>query len=675
MKNALLFLMLPLAAAAAPTSLQFIPTAQQILPMPNGAVLTFGSSLAILDASGNQTASLSATALGTGSSGIAAAAIDGSGNIWIAGGTTSTDFPLIHPLYSKAGGTYSNAFVAKLSPSLNILFSTFVQGQPANGQTNVDAIALDSSGNAYIVGDTNDSNFPVTGPTFGSGTPSATGFQPQTNTFISEISADGSTLLYSRWLGGTGSECVGGSACEGVGPGTIPSVVAVDQSGSVVVAGATSARNFPVTVTPYPNGTDLFVARIAPGGGRLEWSTELTPASIGYPTVQSVAIDSSGNVYVGGTAGSPIAGTPDSLQPTVTRTSGLPNTAFVIKLSPDGTQMLYGTNLGGGTGSRLAGIALDSSGNLWATGCTTSPDFPGLSNVPASGVDFALELNANASALTQINDFLPRTICSYYIAQNRQPVFDSFGRILLLGDTGNLLRWNPDPTATTSAIFGLTNSATPLSMAGGAPGELATFYGVGIGPSQAIVATPDANGNYPTTLGGVTVGFSAGFVTIPARLLYVGPNQINFQVPFALSATTPVIVTTPTGPLAALSFRNLPNIGIFGVINPDGTINSQSNPAPVGSAVAIYATGLGAPEPSSEDGAIATSAENAFLNEVKILNLLGPSQTLPVLYAGTAPTLINGLDQINIQLPARQTPQIEIQTANANSNQISIYTH
>jgi uncharacterized protein (TIGR03437 family) len=136
-----------------------------------------------------------------------------------------------------------------------------------------------------------------------------------------------------------------------------------------------------------------------------------------------------------------------------------------------------------------------------------------------------------------------------------------------------------------------------------------------------------------------------------------------------------VIVTTPTGPLAALQFRNLPNIGIFGVINPDGSINSQSNPAPVGSAVAIYATGLGAPEPSSQDGTISTTADNAFINTVKIDNLLGPSQTLPVLYAGTAPSLINGLDQINIQLPTRQTPEIQIGTTNGNSNQIYIYTH
>ncbi len=212
-------------------------------------------------------------------------------------------------------------------------------------------------------------------------------------------------------------------------------------------------------------------------------------------------------------------------------------------------------------------------------------------------------------------------------------------------------------------------------MAGGAPGELATFYGVGLGPSQGIVGTPDANGSYPTTLGGVTVGFSAGFVTIPARLLYVGPNQINFQVPFALNPTTPVVVTTPTGPLPALSFRNLPNVGIFGVINPDGSVNSQANPAPVGSAVAIYVTGLGAPEPSSQDGTISTNADNAFINAVKIDNLLGPSQTLPVLYAGTAPSLIDGLDQINIQLPTRQTPEIQIGTTNSNSNQIYIYTH
>jgi uncharacterized protein (TIGR03437 family) len=676
-KATLLFLALPLFAAAAPTSLQFIQPATQVLPMSNGALLTYGgSSLFILDASGNQTASLTATAMGSGQSTIAAAAIDATGNIWIVGQTSSGNFPLVHPLYTTAAPTgVPNAFVAKLDPNLNILFSTFLQGQSINGQSGADAIALDNSGNPYIVGGTSDSTFPVTGPTFGAGTPSIAFSNSRGYTFIVELAADGSKLIYSRLLGGTEPSCPnGGSSCFDGGAWATPSAVAVDQTGSVIVGGSTNESDFPVTVTPSP-GFGGFLARIAPGGGQMEWSTEIAQSAfMTGPWIQSVLIDTSGNVYVGGIALGAIKGTPNSLQPT-TATTQIPQTGFVMKFSPDGTQLLYATNLGGANGSHLHGMTFDSSGNVWVTGFTASTDFPGLSNVPASGVDFALELNADASALIRIFSFLPNTTGPILGQQSQQPAFDSTGRLLLLGPTGNLLRWNLDPTATTDAVFALTSSAVPSSMTGVAPGELATIYGVGIGPSTPIVATPDANGNYPTALGGVTVGFSAGFAVIPAPLLYVGPNQINFQAPFALNATTPMIVTTPTGPLPALRVSETNSVGIFGVINPDGSINSQSNPAPVGSAVAIYATGLGAPEPSSQNGAISTTADNAFINAVKIENLLGPTETLPVLYAGTAPTLINGLDQINVQLPSRQTPQIQIATTGANSNQIYIYTH
>jgi uncharacterized protein (TIGR03437 family) len=673
-KISLLLFALASLATAAPTSLQFLPTAARAVPMSNGAILTFGgSSLSIFDASGNQISSLPGTALGSGQTSISGAALDRTGNIWIVGQTTATGFPLVHPLYSQASTTYTNPFVAKLSPSLNILFSTFLEGQPANGLSNADAIVLDGAGNAYIAGDTQDSAFPVTGQIFGAGSPRSS----VTDTFIAEIAADGSQLIYSRLLGGTQPYCpVLGSSCFLSNPVTSPSAIDVDEAGNVVVAGTTHASDFPVTVTLYPSGGKAFVTRIAAGGQKMTWSmlvpqTTRFSASV-FPSVQTVAFDPSGNVFVAGTAIGPITGTPNSLQPTTTTTQ-VPGIGFLLKLSADGTQVIYATNLGGTQTSRLSGIRFDSAGNLWAAGFTSAPDFPGLSNVQASGLDFALELNGDGSALKQIFSFLPDTATQ--IAG-----FDSDGRLLLLGSTGNLLRWNPDPSATTSAVFALTNSALPSSMSGASPGELATIYGAGLGPATGIAATPDANGLYPITMGGVSVGFSVGFALIPAPLLYVGPGQINFQVPFGIDTTTPVVVTTPAGRLPALPVSVRGSVGIFGIVNPDGTVNSQSNPAPTGSIVALYVTGLGAPDKASRNGAISTGANSAFNSVVKIQDL-NTSGTLPVLYAGTAPSLINGLDQINVQLPARATPQVRLSftsadgTITANSNQVFIYTH
>ncbi|HEY4085134.1 MAG TPA: SBBP repeat-containing protein [Bryobacteraceae bacterium] len=640
--------------------------------MSNGAILTYGgTSLAILDASGNQISSLPATALGTGQTYISGEAFDQAGNIWIFGQTDAAGFPLVHPLYSQAGAANPNPFVAKLSPDLKILFSTFLEGQPAKGLTIPYALALDGSGNAYITGDTQDSAFPVTGEIFG--VPNAYA----TDTFITEIAADGSQLIYSRLLGGSSPYCPqAGSSCFTSNPVTIPSAMDVDKAGNVVIAGTTHASDFPVTITLYPSGGKAFVTRIAAGGQKMTWST-LVPQTVQFyasvfPAVQGVAFDPSGNVIVAGTAIGPITGTPNSLQPTAA-TQQLPTTGFVLKLSADGTQVIYATNLGGAQASRLSGIKFDSAGNLWAAGFTSAPDFPGISNVPPSGVDFALELNSDGSGLKQVFSFLPNTATQFI-------GFDSDGRLLLLGSTGNLLRWNPDPAATTSAIFALTNSALPSSMSGASPGELATIYGVGLGPATGIAAAPDANGLYPTTLGGVSVGFTVGTTVIPAPLLYVGPGQINFQVPFGINTTTPMVVTTPTGQLPALPISVRGSVGIFGVVNPDGTVNSQSNPAPTGSFVALYVTGLGAPDAASQDGAISKEANPAFTSDVKI-QLLNSYGTLPVLYAGTAPSLINGLDQINVQLPARATPEVQVSFTSADgktsssSNQVYIYTH
>ncbi len=184
-----------LASAAPPSSLQFVPipnsVARGVVPMPGAGVAVFGSIdnngcvasspgscdqtqiplLSILSADGTPLAALASTALGGGNSTIAGAAIDANGNFWIVGETDSDDFPLVQPLFSQKAAYKQTGFVAKLGPSLNILFSTFLGGQPALGQTNPGCVALDSFGNVFVAGGTNDPNFPATGPVFGVGTP------------------------------------------------------------------------------------------------------------------------------------------------------------------------------------------------------------------------------------------------------------------------------------------------------------------------------------------------------------------------------------------------------------------------------------------------------------------------------------------------------------------------
>jgi uncharacterized protein (TIGR03437 family) len=711
----LVFGFTPIFAIASPpaSSLQFVPApgpaAQGVVAMPGGDVVIFGAVsnpncnviapgscdqtetplLSVLTPSGSQSAVLASSAFGSGNSSIAGVAIDANGNLWVAGETDSDDFPLVHALFTQKPDYQQTGFVAKLDPNLNILFSTFLGGQPSLGQSSPVGIVLDSSGDASIVGITDDPNFPTTAAVFGVGVPfgnvqSSSPQGPVSYTFMTKISANGSSILYSRLMGGNGSPCRSNVSCFQFSVYTRPYAAAVGPDGSLIVAGSTNATNFPVTPNAYPGGAGAFVSRISADGSQLIWSTEFGMFGLGVvppPSFfESVAVDSANEVYLTGHTFEPIPTTPSALQSQAQlQGMGIQGTDFAVKLSSDATQELFATNLTATT----TGVTLDSAGNAWITGNTlystssgkvNPPNFPGLSNIPPSGLDFALELNTTAPALQQIFSFLPPTV-------TQPPAFDSNGNLLLLASAGNLLRLNAASALAAPALFAITDSATEQATASMAPGELVTFYGVGLGPSIGISGVPDQSGFYPTVLGGVTVEIN----NVAAPLLYVGPNQINFQVPFlgrvgpnlfSVPTTYTVVVTTPTGALPTLQPQMLGSVGIFGVVNEDGTINSASNPAPDGSIVAVYLTGLGAPSTSAHDGAISQGANSAFLTSIEVK---WPYLPLGVLYAGTAPGLINGLDQVNVQLPpgVKGLPLV-IETlpsagAPATSNTVQVY--
>jgi len=699
----LVFLLLPVAASAASSSLQFVPggniAAQGVLPLSGGKVAVFGAMvapgctaglngscnqtttplLAVLDSSGNLLSALATSALGGGNSSISASATDASGNIWIAGQTDSDNFPLVQPLFSQKPDYQAIGFVAKLDPGLNILFSTFF-GAP--GASSPIWLAVDSSGNAYITGSTVSAGFPTTGPILGSPGSSNNPASVVIYTFVSKISPDGGALLFSRLLGGDGSSCMGGSACIGSSADTVPSAIAVAGNGAITVGGSTNATNFPVTANVYTTPGGAFVSRISADGSQLIWSTEIgSSAGPGpyfvYSSIKSIAVDTADSVYIAGIAPAPITTTPNALQPTILLGSQVnQQNGFTMKLSSDATQVLFATNLGGSTGATLSGLTLDGAGNVWISGNTNSSNFPGLSIVPSSGVDFALELNANATAIQQIFDFVPATV-------TQSPAFDSNGNLLLLASAGNLLRLNPSTALSSPAVLAVTNSAVAREAVGVGSGELVTLYGVGLGPSTPIAGEPDQNGLYPTQLGGVTVTFGGGGLpSVPAPLLYAAPGQINLQVPFNILSTNTVTVMTPNGPLPALQLQENGSLGIFGVVNQDGTVNSAANPGPQGSIVSLYITGLGAPSPTAQNGQVSVSANSFFSGQVEV-TLQGSFYPLSLLYAGTAPTLINGLDQVAVQLPAGvPNPLLEVMLVlppygtfgPATSNVVVVYT-
>ena len=224
---------------------------------------------------------------GSGSDDGNAIALDATGNIYLAGDTTSTNFPTVNAIQKSLAGL-ENAFVAKLSSSGAVAYSTYYGGSAIDSAT---AIAVDTTGNAYLAGGTWSSNLPV-----------VSAFQSHNaggqDAFVAKLNATGSALLYSTYLGGSGGNATYAETATGIG---------VDSGGSAYVTGVTSSSNFPVVSAAQGalNGaSDAFVAKLNTAGSALVYSTYLGGSS-GVDNATAIAVDSAGDAYaVGFTASS-----------------------------------------------------------------------------------------------------------------------------------------------------------------------------------------------------------------------------------------------------------------------------------------------------------------------------------------------------------------------------------
>ena len=283
-------------------------------------------------------------------------AVGADGGIVVVGETASSTFPVANAIQGTGviGGGNPNepeGFATRLSPDGSFLeWSTFLGGAGA-----VDVawgVALDTTGNAFVVGEAGSSNFP-TGSAI-QGTKGA-----GSDAFVMRISPTG-LLGWSTFLGGDGMDGARG--------------VSLDASGSLLVCGTTASTDFP-TQDPYDGikaaGADAFVLRMPASGASLTWSTYLGGA--GSDVARSVVEGRSGSTWIGGDT--------TSTDFPVVVTAPQPNhnggrDAFVARLGPDGATFQFGTLLGGGFNDTAARIALDSVGAVCVAGTTDSADFP-----------------------------------------------------------------------------------------------------------------------------------------------------------------------------------------------------------------------------------------------------------------------------------------------------------
>jgi uncharacterized protein (TIGR03437 family) len=318
---------------------------------------------------------------GNGSDTGAAIAVDGAGNAYVTGATTSTNLPTRNPLQPANGGGANgglDAFIAKFNASgSNLIYSTYLGG---NGGDQARGIAVDAAGAAYLAGISFSDNFPV----LGAAQPANRGIG---DAFITKLNANGTALVYSTFLGGTSTDSA--------------NAIALDASGNAYIAGDTFSTDFNTrnAVQPASRGLqDAFIAKLNASGSEFAYATYLGGRR--NDLANGIAVDASGAAYVTGATTSPDFNTANPLQNTY---GGGDFDAFVAKLNPSGTALAYSTYLGGAINDNGNAIAVDNGGNAYITGVTSSLNFPRqnpLQNENRGGNDaFVTKLNASGSTL------------------------------------------------------------------------------------------------------------------------------------------------------------------------------------------------------------------------------------------------------------------------------------
>lgn len=286
-------------------------------------------------------------------------AVDAGGHACVTGDTVSQDFPTTPGAYDRSLDGGGDAIVAQLNPEGTALeFSTFLGG--TEGEVGRD-VAMDPIGDVYVTGETASDNFPLTPGAF------QVRRKGPSDIFVTRLRRDGSGLVYSTFLGGSGSGEETGLA------------IAVDTGGTAYLTGNTYSSDFPVTPgvvrprkgDPDAAKVDAFVARVRADGTGLLFSTYL--GGNGNEYGRDIVVDGGGRPYVTGHTSSTDFPVTSNAVSTVLRG---PEDGFVTTLNNRATAILFSTYIGGTNSDYPYGIALDGKGGILATGVSGSKDFP-----------------------------------------------------------------------------------------------------------------------------------------------------------------------------------------------------------------------------------------------------------------------------------------------------------
>jgi hypothetical protein len=509
-------------------------------------------------------------------------AVDSSGNAYVTGTTASTNFPTMNPLQPVNEGATGNAFITELNPTGSALvYSTYLGG---SGGDYGYGIAVDSSGNAYVTGLTGSTNFPLVNPLqpdYGGGTNDA---------FVAKINSSGSALVYSTYLGGCGSDAGSSITVDGSGNAYVTGITYTftESVNFPTTPGAfqTVCGGGPDTYTCW----DAFVSKLNPAGSALVYSTYLGGSL--QDQGSGIAVDSSGNAYVTGLTTSINFPTMNPLQPVNGGGANGNGTAFITELNPTGSALVYSTYLGGSGGDAGSSIAVDGSGNAYVTGLTASTNFPTMNPLqPANGGTydaFVSKLNPAGSALVYStylggngSDF-GRGIAvdgsgnAYVTGTTASTNFPTMNPLQpACGDGDSCTSGDAFVTKINSSGSALAYS-TYLGGSGADEG-----WGIAVDSSgNAYVTGNTASTNFPTmnplqpANGGTYDAFVAKFV--PAPFVTLSPTSLNFGNQNVGTISAPQNVTLTNSGDAALNISGIVTTGDF----------VQTNTCPVGGSLA-----------------------------------------------------------------------------------------
>ncbi len=514
-------------------------------------------------------------------------AVDAAGNVYVAGWTDSTDFPLTAPGSLPVASPC--VFVAKLDPAgSNLIYADYLGG------SNEDygfAVALDSSNNVYVTGSTASSDFPVVNPYQGT-------YPGGFNVFLSKISADGSSLLYSTFFGGTGSD--------------LPHSIVVDFAGNMIIGGYTSSTDLPTANAYQPTvsanqgglyGNYGFLTKFSPDGLSLVYSTYLAGSSNmqlncgGTPcwsepdnSINGVVVDTVGNVYVAGNTNT--YDFPVTVGAYSTANSNQQNSevGFVSKFNNAGN-LQYSTYFYDPNGlvTVITAIAVDASASAYVTGLSLgSGTFPLTSTsicdpaVSGQGCNYAFVTKLDATASTLLystflgpnNNASPVAIAldgnndAYVLAATPVNLFSTVNGLENYGSGDDLLIVEIDPVASTqlfATYFGGNSNDEPLGMAIDGGGNI---YVAGATDSSDFPVTQSAFQGAP---GGSTDAFilKIGPATAPAATL--SPSVLQYPTEQMGSTSQPQTVLLRNMGSSPLTISSLTASGDFAETDDCGT--------------------------------------------------------------------------------------------------------